>query len=85
MKLFATIAYKTNIESFIINFKLNYNSKDILLIFNQNSYTNKIITIQIIQTKTHPYIKNNNMNFDKKIVVIDNGTGYTKMGYAGNS
>lgn len=25
------------------------------------------------------------MNFDSKIVVIDNGTGYTKMGYAGNS
>lgn len=25
------------------------------------------------------------MNFDSKIVVIDNGTGYTKMGYAGNT
>ena len=25
------------------------------------------------------------MNFDSKIVVIDNGTGYTKMGYAGNA
>jgi actin-related protein 3 len=25
------------------------------------------------------------MNFNSKIVVIDNGTGYTKMGYAGNS
>jgi len=25
------------------------------------------------------------MNFNSKIVVIDNGTGYTKMGYAGNA
>jgi actin-related protein 3 len=25
------------------------------------------------------------MNFDSKIVVIDNGTGYTKMGHAGNT
>lgn len=25
------------------------------------------------------------MNFDCKVVVIDNGTGYTKMGHAGNS
>ena len=25
------------------------------------------------------------MNFDRKIVVVDNGTGYTKMGYAGNT
>ena len=25
------------------------------------------------------------MNFDSKVVVIDNGTGYTKMGYAGNA
>ena len=25
------------------------------------------------------------MNFDSKIIVMDNGTGYTKMGYAGNS
>lgn len=25
------------------------------------------------------------MNFDVRTVVIDNGTGYTKMGYAGNS
>jgi actin-related protein 3 len=25
------------------------------------------------------------MNFNSKIAVIDNGTGYTKMGYAGNS
>lgn len=25
------------------------------------------------------------MNFDCKVVVIDNGTGYTKMGHAGNT
>ena len=25
------------------------------------------------------------MNFNSIVVVIDNGTGYTKMGYAGNS
>jgi len=25
------------------------------------------------------------MNFDTKIAVIDNGTGYTKMGYTGNT
>ncbi len=25
------------------------------------------------------------MNFDSKIVVIDNGTGFTKMGHAGNT
>jgi actin-related protein 3 len=25
------------------------------------------------------------MNFDSKVIVMDNGTGYTKMGYAGNS
>ena len=25
------------------------------------------------------------MSFNHKVVVIDNGTGYTKMGYAGNS
>jgi len=25
------------------------------------------------------------MDFNSKVVVIDNGTGYTKMGYAGNT
>jgi actin-related protein 3 len=25
------------------------------------------------------------MNFNSKVAVIDNGTGYTKMGYAGNT
>ena len=25
------------------------------------------------------------MNFNSRTVVIDNGTGYTKMGYAGNT
>lgn len=25
------------------------------------------------------------MNINSKVVVIDNGTGYTKMGYAGNT
>lgn len=25
------------------------------------------------------------MNFDSKVVVVDNGTGFTKMGYAGNT
>ena len=25
------------------------------------------------------------MNFNTKVAVIDNGTGYTKMGYAGNT
>jgi actin-related protein 3 len=25
------------------------------------------------------------MNFNSKVVIIDNGTGYTKMGYAGNT
>ena len=31
------------------------------------------------------YLNILSMNFNSKIAVIDNGTGYTKMGYAGNT
>lgn len=40
-----------------------------------------LLAVVIESNKQYKYL----MNFNTNIVVIDNGTGYTKMGYAGNA